>query len=355
MSGSHPYRDAPRRAFWSSFAASGFAAQDLGRALPRSLRRGAKVVSAGSCFAANMVPHLERRGLVYVREEYRSRIFEGIAPENLSYGTFSAGYGNIYTARQLLQLLRRCTGQWKPQEDRWHLGKIVVDPYRPGLRYCARSDAEFDLLSAQHLQATRRAFEAADLFIFTLGLTEAWVSCIDGAVFPACPGTVAGEFDPLRHGCVNFTAGEVRADLAAAIAQLRMLNPAVDVILTVSPVPLVATAGRGHVLEATVYSKSVLRVAAEEVVRSSERVAYFPAYEIITGPQAPHGFFANDRRSVTQEAIETVMAAFFGQMEASDPPAHTDTSQSRDDALAKLSKLLVERECEEAFADPTGD
>ena len=54
-------------------------------------------------------------------------------------------------------------------------------------------------------------------------------------------------------------------------------------ILTVSPVPLVATAAGKHVLVATTYSKSVLRVACEEVCQKAADVMYFPSYEIITG------------------------------------------------------------------------
>ena len=62
--------------------------------------------------------------------------------------------------------------------------------------------------------------------VFTLGLTEAWVSADDGAVFPAAPGTVAGEFDPARHRFVNFTVDEVVADLDGMIEALRAINPA---------------------------------------------------------------------------------------------------------------------------------
>lgn len=350
MSGYNPYREVPSASFWSSFASGGFSTLDLTHTMPESLRPGAKVISAGSCFAANLVPYLEGHGLEYVREEYSRPLYARIAPENLSYAKFSAGYGNIYTARQLLQLLRRCTGQWTPVEDRWTEKDKVIDPFRPGLRYYARNQREFELLTAQHLRAVRRAFEAADVFVFTLGLTEAWISTLDGAVFPACPGTVAGTFAPARHQFANFTVSEVRADLSAAIAQLRCINPRVDVILTVSPVPLVATAGGGHVLVATTYSKSVLRVAADEVMRSSERVSYFPAYEIVTGPQAPQDFFLEDRRSVSKAAVDTVMAAFFAHIGTAAPMPRTAAPQT-EAAIRALSKRIVEFECEEAFAD----
>ena len=163
----------------------------------------------------------------------------------------------------------------------------MIDPFRPGLRYPARSDREFDLLTTQHLEAVRAAIGVATVFVFTLGLTEAWESAADGAVFPACPGTIAGTFSPVKHRFHNFGVEEVREDLRSSIALLRAHNPGVRVILTVSPVPLVATATDEHVLMATTYSKSVLRAAAGEVATREPSVTYFPAFEIVTGPQAP--------------------------------------------------------------------
>lgn len=64
---------------------------------------------------------------------------------------------------------------------------MIKDPYRPGLLYPARSNEEFDRLTAQHLQATRKAFEQASVLILTLGLTEAWVSKEDGGVSQHVP------------------------------------------------------------------------------------------------------------------------------------------------------------------------
>ena len=67
------------------------------------------------------------------------------------------------------------------------------------------------------------------------------------------------------------------------IELLRRVNPKSEVILTVSPVPLFATAVDRHVLVSTTYSKSVLRVAGELLTASFEGVHYFPAYEIVAG------------------------------------------------------------------------
>jgi hypothetical protein len=306
----HPYQQMSARKFWSRSVTTGFDAVSLFDDQVPLVRKGEKVMSAGSCFAAELVPYLEGNGLTYLRTEYTHSFYNHVPPENLSYDRFTAAYGNVYTARQILQLFLRAHGRFRPSEDRWRETDAVVDPYRPGLKYAARTDAEFDALTAQHLAAIASAFAQCDVLIFTLGLTEAWVSREDGAVFPACPGTIAGTFNPERHAFHNFTVQEIVADLNSFIMQLRQVNGGVRVILTVSPVPLVATASSKHVVVATTYSKSVLRVAAEEVSQANGEVYYFPSFEIITGPQAPASFFEADRRRVSREGVAAVMKAF---------------------------------------------
>jgi len=346
----HPYKTAADRAFWSRSVSANFNLRTLVGAREPLIRRGDKVVSAGSCFASNLVPYLEKSGLNYFRTEKMHPAFAHAAADNFGYSKFSAAYGNIYTVRQLLQLLRRALDQFLPVEDHWQQDGEVVDPFRPGLRYKARTTAEFAALTKQHLARTRLAFTAADVFVLTLGLTEAWISSSDGAVFPACPGTIAGQFHPDRHLFHNFTASEVSGDLSSFITELRAVNPLCRFIITVSPVPLVATAGNEHVLCASMYSKSVLRVAAQEAVLRHADVTYFPAYEIVTGPQAPDSYFSPDRRNVTGEAVEAVMSTLLMCCDTTS----TDTVQSpraTDSGVAAsvLSNAISEAECEEAM------
>jgi len=72
------------------------------------------------------------------------------------------------------------------------------------------------------------------------------------------------------------------------------------------------------VLQATTYSKSVLRVACEELVRSRAQVRYFASYEIVTASGDSGSYFAPDRRSVTPTAVDHVIACFRRQYMADD-------------------------------------
>lgn len=353
----HVYRRQPARAFWSRSVSTNFDVADVytGDAL---FRRGDRIVSLGSCFASRMRPFIEKAGFEYVSTEKPHPSFAR-HEEHAGYRSFSAAYGNIYTARQLRQLLERALGIFKPVEDRWFAPPYVIDPFRPGLRFKARSEREFDHLTTRHLLAVRKAFERATVVVFTLGLTEAWMSAIDGAVYPACPGTVAGVFDANRHIFKNFSVTEIEADLRAFIHMLRGLNSDARLVLTVSPVPLVATATKQHVLTATSYSKSVLRAAAGAIAETEPSVAYFPSYEIITGPQASHDFFEPDRREVSEKGVKTVMAALLACCDAQGAgdiakvnakPASEPTTAISAEIAAEISSRLADGECEEAMA-----
>lgn len=355
----YPYKQFPPRQFWSKSRIGRNDFSGIANLPSPLIASDDRIASAGSCFAANLVPFLEKNNFRYIRTEYLNPIYGEVPPENLGYAAFSAGYGNIYTARQLLQLLLRCLKRFQLEEDRWVTEKGVFDPFRPGLRYHALCQKEFELLREKHFEACLKAFSKCSVFIFTLGLTEAWRSRKDGAVFPVCPGAITGTFDAAKHEFVNFSVQEITDDMLAFLRLLRELNPSVKVILTVSPVSLVATATDNHVLPATVYSKSVLRVAAENICARADGVYYFPAYELACGPQAPDSFFDENKRDVTPECVEHIMRIFFDHCEistvASDkeqkPPAAKAAQADVNNKAALISQGIVEYECEEAALD----
>jgi hypothetical protein len=353
----HPYKSFPRRAFWKRAVSDGWDVESVANER-RLILSDEIVASAGSCFALNIVPYIEQAGFRYFRIVGNETAFGKLTEDNFGYSKFSAGYGNIYTVRQAAQLVKRALGRFKPVEDRWVLGgDLVVDPFRPGLKYPATSEREFELLTKQHLREVIEVFRSAHVFVFTMGLTEAWISTTDGAVFPACPGTIRGEFDPARHAFHNFTLAEVSSDLDEFIRLAREINPLLRFVLTVSPVPLVATATGDHVLSATIYSKSVLRVAAAEAVNCHDNVSYFPAYEIVTGPQAPYDFFETDRREPSAKAIRDVMRAFIARCETKYQPEDEGPRRVQKNRLSvlesnsqELSRVLAEADCEEVAA-----
>jgi hypothetical protein len=229
-----------------------------------------------------------------------------------SYGLFSARYGNVYTARQMLQLVDRASGEFIPQDITWRRRDgHYIDPFRPQVERHGFPNAAAVIAAREcHFAAVRRLFETMDVFVFTIGLTESWRARADGAVFPVAPGAVAIDLDPAAYEFVNFSVAEIRDDMRAFIAKLQGINPRLRIIVTVSPVPLVATYEKRHVLVSTTYSKSVLRVVAAEITAEFDHVDYFPSYEVITGNFNRGRYFEDDLREVKPEGVDHVMRLF---------------------------------------------
>ena len=336
----NPYAGKPDHHFWRrSVSGRGPEQVDPVVNVPFGISRGDQVSTAGSCFAQHIARHLRDNGFGYFVPEDRP----GLAcSEDENYGTFSARYGNVYTVRQLWQLFQRAYGLFVPADQAWRRADgRFVDPFRPRIQAGGFGTVE-DLLAERefHLSAVRRVFEECDLFIFTLGLTEGWVARGDGAVFPLAPGTVAADGDPEAYAFHNFTVAEMEADLGRFITALRNVNPNCRVLLTVSPVALVATYEDEHVLAATVYSKSALRVVAEMATcRLFPLVGYFPSYEMITGPHARSVFFEDDLREVRPEGVAYVMSIFARHYLGSGASAAASSAP-----VASPTKLLLNQE-----------
>jgi hypothetical protein len=270
-----------------------------------------RVATAGSCFAQHISNRLAKVGFNYFVTEAGEHLPEA-QRKALNHGVFSARFGNIYTSRQLLQLFQACFQGRTVAEDAWQRqdGRYV-DALRPQITPDGYDSEE--LVRAErkmHIEAVRRMFEECDVFVFTLGLTETWRSKIDGTVYPLAPGVSGGSFDPGRHEFANLDVHDVLGDMEAFLAGLKSINPAAKVILTVSPVPLIATYEDRNVLVATSYSKSVLRVVADMLWREHNWVEYFPSYEIITGSYNDSLYYESDYRGINKLGVDHAMRCF---------------------------------------------
>jgi len=351
---SHPYNNKPSYTRWSrAVAAPEFSQVNPAVGFPFKLSQSDKVATAGSCFAQHIARRLKSNGFNYFVTEAGHELASPELCEQYNYGIFSARYANIYTARQLVQLIERAYGDRTVADDHWVLEDgSFVDTLRPAIEpHGFTSLRELRADRAQHLAEVRRMFEQLDYFVFTLGLTEAWMDSVDGTVFPVCPGVAGGTFDPERHQFRNFGVREVVDDLRIAIGRIRSVNPAARFILTVSPVPLIATAEDQHVLVSTTYSKSVLRVACTEVINEfKDIVGYFPSYEIIMGSFNRGRYFADDLRSVMPEGVAHVMRIFMqtvsdGEYVAPAPRADAaDGTAERLERLQEMQRVVCEEE-----------
>lgn len=344
-----PYDGLDARAYWRTGVVDRKPTRLEGLHDPRFLiAPETRIMTAGSCFAQHVHRAMTEAGYDVVDEEPApAHVGPGLA-DRYFYGKFSARYGNVYTTRQFLQLLHEAEGSHTPAYPVWTKDGFYIDALRPNVEPKGYATADAVLVArAEHLAAVSSAIRRADVVIFTLGLTETWADADSGTVYPSAPGVIATPPEAARISFLNLSHDDVVRDLRAVLAHLRGINPAVKLLLTVSPVPLTATASGSHILLASTVSKAILRAAVATIMAEDAGVDYFPSYEIITNPAARSRFFAENLRQPTAKGVETVMTQFLAAMQAAGKPA----PKSAPTAAVSGPSDAAEAICEEALND----
>lgn len=266
----------------------------------RFITKDTPIISAGSCFAANISKQLQHWGYNYLVEMGRS----GIGGKKGEFTTDPAACGNIYNAASMRQMIERAFGEWQPEKILVSRSPSFVDPFRALVDYDSMSG--YFQKWEEHNAALRRAFQKAKVFILTLGMTEAWSFADTGLVTSTAPRRC----DPTLFRHLSLSVEDNVRELVRISDLLRQYNPMLKVITTVSPVPLNATFHRDqHVVVANGASKAKLRVALDEICRlRPEQFIYFPSYEIVTS--ATRNPWEIDMRHVSDEAVRRVMQQF---------------------------------------------
>ena len=313
--GKNPYSDLPKSAFWKTGVA-----QENPYVLEGVYKKkfeippNAKIATAGSCFAQHISRHLKKNGYNVLDVEPPPPDLPDHLHQKFGFSMYSARYGNIYTVRQLLQLAQEVADERNPQNFIWEKDGKYYDALRPAIEPEGLDSPEVVIKHRQfHISRLKELFLDLDLFIFTLGLTEMWVHKESGTVYPTAPGTLIGDFDENLYKFKNAGFMSIVRDFKLfqkVLKKIRGGKP-FKCILTVSPVPLTATASGKHVLPSTIYSKSTLRSVAGHLSMNQAHIDYFPSYEIVTNPRFHSGAFSDNLRTVRSEAVQIVMNHFF--------------------------------------------
>ncbi|MDI3471083.1 MAG: hypothetical protein OJF62_003146 [Pseudolabrys sp.] len=217
------------------------------------ITRQMSITAFGSCFAAHITDHLGERGF-------------NVNGRNLNLNAhivrFGEGMVNTFSIRQQFEW---ALGEKEIPENLWfgpHKEIAAVDP----------------VIRKQ----TFEIINTTDVFIVTLGLSEIWYDKISKEAFwRAIPASL---FDEERHGFRLSTVDENLANLLAIHRCIRSARPQASIIITLSPIPLMATFRPISCLTANSVSKAVLRVAIDSMMcqlKDDPNLFYFPSYEMV--------------------------------------------------------------------------
>lgn len=264
--------------------------------------------SAGSCFAMEIAKVLQEEDFNYVVTELGENPHEEAIIDGYTLGSkkalYSANFGILFNTPSLRQLAEKAFGE---REFNKYLVQaehgLFMDPYRENVYFKSKENFLRDY--PKHVEAIRQTLLQSEVFIFTAGLNECW-QLNDGTVISRNPRN--SFYHLMQHRVL--TVEENIHNIKTFFNIVKRHNPNFKLVLTLSPVPLLAT-GRGkdhHIIESNTHSKAVLRVALEEVVASHPDIYYLPSYELVT--ECVPNAWKEDHRHVTEETVSKVITMF---------------------------------------------
>ncbi len=267
--------------------------------IPFNIHQGDEIFAIGSCFARNI-----ERALVDMA--FRVPVCDFTVPPAEIDETGRT---------EPLQILNKYTPFAMEQEVRFATSSS------PGFSaencLVAFDDKHFDMQLAlgppvDRERALQRRAQVRDLFggiyrarliVLTLGLTETWIDGETGLHLNRPPILPLVTRHPGRFRFEVADIDEVRRSVRSLIDLLKgAMTKEAKIIVTVSPVPLNSTFSGRDVVVANMYSKSVLRAAAEEACIRSDDVFYYPSYESVILSDSRRAFY-DDLRHVRDELV----------------------------------------------------
>ncbi len=270
---------------------------------PTLVRTDTKIATIGSCFATELARGLGKMGL------------EG--------GQHPAGL--FYNTRSIRQELERIAGGWPQRNDEpwWPVDAGWAHPFKDVTRHFAEA-SDIQAWSDELDTAADVLFRHADVVVVTLGLIEAWRNPSTQNVYRQIPHPQA--FGRVEAEFFRLTQADMLDDLQAIRRCVREVLGA-QLVLTVSPVPLVATMTPLDIQVANTESKSRIRSAVSEFVAQHDDVHYFHSYELVTTAEVSSDFMKEDGRHVHARAVQYILSDFLRVFaDAELAPKSVDTS-----------------------------
>ncbi len=264
--------------------------------------------SAGSCFAVEIAKILQQEEYNYVVTEFGENPNEEAMVDGYELGSkralYSANFGILFNTPSLRQLAEKGFAEKEFNKYLVHSEfGLLMDPYRENVYFKSKENYLRDY--PKHLEAIKQTLLQSEVFVFTAGLNECW-ELFDGTVISRNPRN--SFYHLIKHKVL--TVQENVDNIMTFFNIVKRHNPKFKLVLTLSPVPLLATgrADNHHIIEANTHSKAVLRVALDQVVASHPDIYYLPSYELVT--ECIPNAWKDDHRHVTEETISKVISMF---------------------------------------------
>jgi hypothetical protein len=156
----------------------------------------------------------------------------------------------------------------------------------------------------------------SNIFILTLGVAPAFFDAQTGEFVLPSPNSLNTRVLAEKYTFRTTSVQENIENVKYLIDFIRNISPKINIVITVSPVPLLASFEFESCVQADCLSKSTMRLVAHEIVNNSgyDNITYFPSFEIFRwGGSNYSNFYAADDGAawhVSEDKVDSTVKAF---------------------------------------------
>ena len=162
------------------------------------------------------------------------------------------------------------------------------------------SQDELELQIRARLSITHEFLRSAKWLLITFGTAHVYKYKKTSAYIANCQKLPSKNFNREL-----LSVESLKKDFTEFLQKLKDFNPAIDIILTVSPVRHLKDGIAENML-----SKSILRVLCHELASSNESIHYYPAYELMMDDLRDYRFYEEDMIHPSAQAIDYIWNHF---------------------------------------------
>jgi tetratricopeptide (TPR) repeat protein len=158
--------------------------------------------------------------------------------------------------------------------------------------------------------------KGSDVFILTLGVAPAFFDRGTGDFVLPRPSALNSRVLAEKYLFRTTTVQENVDNVLYLLNFVRSIAPRIKIVVTVSPVPMVASFEFESAVQADCLSKSTMRLVAHEIVNNSniDNILYWPSFEVFrwAGSNASNFYAADDGAAwhVSEEKVAGTIKAF---------------------------------------------
>lgn len=210
-------------------------------------------------------------------------------------------FGTLYNPASIAAALRRLLHPERFTADDLLQHEGVYHSFSHHSRFSSTSETECLRNINDRLEASTNEFRKTTYLVVTLGTAYVYRLKSSGEVVANCHKLPEKMFDRSM-----LTVGKIIAEWKELLLSLWEQNPDLKILFTVSPIRHWKDGAHGNQL-----SKATLLLSVDELQAAyPERIAYFPAYEIMMDELRDYRFYATDMLHPSELAIDYIWQRF---------------------------------------------